>query len=169
MVLEPLLTARDYTCSITIVVSRPIPIWMDSPTDPLIPHDSMKNPTRLTDLQLAILQVLWERGSATAQEVTEALRKERGLAQQTIATLLTRLERRGIVRHETRQRQYHYLPLVTEPEVRRSMVADLTDRLFEGDVAELVTHLLSAREISSGDLARVKKLIAAHEAKRGKR
>jgi predicted transcriptional regulator len=124
-------------------------------------------PGPLTELQLAILRVLWSRGSATAAEVTEALRGERGLAQQTIATVLSRLERRGIVRHETRQRQYLYRPLVTEPEVRRSMLAELTAQLFEGDVAALVTHLLSAREISRGDLARVKKLIAAHESKRG--
>jgi len=122
---------------------------------------------QLTDLQLAILRVLWTRGSATAAEVTESLRTERGLAQQTIATVLSRLERRGIVRHETRQRQYVYIPEVSEPEVRHSMLAELTDRLFEGDVAALVTHLLSAREISPGDLARVKKLIAVHESKRG--
>ena len=123
---------------------------------------------QLTDLQLAILRVLWAKGSATVAEVTDALRPERGLAQQTIATLLSRLERRGIVRHETRQRQYVYLPEVTEREVRHSMLSELTDQLFEGDVTALVTHLLSAREISAGDLARVKKLIAAHEAKRGK-
>jgi predicted transcriptional regulator len=123
--------------------------------------------SQLTDLQLAILRVLWTRGSATAAEITEALRDERGLAHQTIATVLSRLERRGIVRHRTRQRQYVYLPEISEREVRRSMLADLTDRLFEGDVAALVTHLLSAREISRGDLARVRKLIAAHESKRG--
>ncbi len=122
---------------------------------------------QLTDLQLSILRVLWSRGSATVQEITDALRSERGLAQQTIATVLTRLERRGIVRHETRQRQYIYSPVVTEPEVRRSMLAGLTETLFEGDVAALVTHLLSAREISDGDLARVKQLIAAHESQRG--
>lgn len=123
--------------------------------------------SQLTDLQLAILKVLWSRGSATVADVTEALREERGLAQQTIATVLSRLERRGIVKHQTRQRQYVYLPSVSEPEVRRSMLAELTDRLFEGDVAALVTHLLSAREISPGDLDRVKQLIAAHESKRG--
>jgi len=123
--------------------------------------------SQLTDLQLAILKVLWTRGSASATDITEALREERGLAQQTIATVLSRLERRGIVKHETRQRQYIYMPRVSEPEVRRSMLAELTDRLFEGDVAALVTHLLSAREISPGDLARVKQLIAAHESTRG--
>ena|ERR1043166_299697 len=124
--------------------------------------------SQLTDLQLAILKVLWSRGSATAAEITEALRKERGLAQQTIATVLSRLERRGIVRHETRQRQYIYMAVVSEPEVGRSMLSALTERLFEGDVAALVTQLLSTREISRGDLARVKRLIAAHESKRGR-
>jgi BlaI family penicillinase repressor len=124
--------------------------------------------SQLTDLQLAILKVLWSRGSATAAEITEALRKERGLAQQTIATVLSRLERRGIVRHETRQRQYIYMAVVSEPEVGRSMLSALTERLFEGDVAALVTQLLSTREISPGDLARVKRLIAAHESKRGR-
>ena len=124
-------------------------------------------PAQLTDLQLAILRVLWSRGSATVAEITEALKSERGLAQQTIATVLSRLERRGIVKHQTRQRQYVYLPNVSEPDVRRSMLSELTDRLFEGDVAALVTHLLSAREISPGDLARVKALISAHESQRG--
>ena len=121
----------------------------------------------LTDLQLAILRVLWDRGSATATEITESLKRSRGLAQQTIATILSRLERRGVVRHETRQRQYVYTAVLSESEVRRSMLAELTDRVFEGDVAALVSQLLSAREMSPGDLARVKDLIRAHEGRGG--
>jgi predicted transcriptional regulator len=127
----------------------------------------MSDAPQLTDLQLSVLRVLWERGSATAAEITDALRTSRGLAQQTIATILSRLERRGIVRHATRHRQYVYSAVVTEPEVRRGMLTELTDRVFEGDVAALVTQLLSARDISPGDLARVKTLLADHEAKRG--
>jgi predicted transcriptional regulator len=129
----------------------------------------MSETHQLTDLQLAILRVLWDRGSATAADITDALKSSRRLAQQTIATVLSRLERRGIVRHETRQRQYFYLPMVTESEVRRSMLAEFTDRLFEGDVAELVNHLLSTEEMSKGDLARVKKLISSYESKRGRK
>jgi BlaI family penicillinase repressor len=121
----------------------------------------------LTDLQLAILRVLWDRGSATAAEITDALRETRGLAPQTIATILSRLERRGIVSHQTRQRQYVYSAMLSEPEVRRTMLSELTDRVFEGDVAALVSQLLSAREMSPGDLARVKALITDHEATRG--
>jgi BlaI family penicillinase repressor len=127
----------------------------------------MAEPQPLTDLQLAILRILWDRGSATAAEITDALKSSRGLAQQTIATILSRLERRGIVRHQTRQRQYIYSAILSEPDARRTMLAELTDRVFEGDVAALVSQLLSAREMSAGDLARVKALISAHEVTRG--
>jgi BlaI family penicillinase repressor len=129
----------------------------------------MGEPQALTDLQLSILRVLWDRGSATAAEITDALRTSRGLAQQTIATILSRLEKRGIVRHETQQRQYVYSAVVNQPDVRRTMLAELTDRVFEGDVAALVSQLLSTGEMSAGDLARVKALIADHEVKGARR
>jgi len=119
---------------------------------------------QLTDLQIAIMRVLWDRGQATVVDIWEALHEERGLAQTTIATLLTRLQKRGVVSHTTRQRQFVYRAEVTESEVRRSMVSDLTERLFDGDVAALMTHLLSGREVSTGDMERIKQLIAEHEA-----
>ena len=118
---------------------------------------------QLTDLQIAIMRVLWSKGEASAVQIWDALRPERGLAPTTIATMLSRLEKRGVIRHEARARQFIYFPTVTEPEVRRSMVSELTERLFDGNVAELMAHLLSAREMSAGDLARVRDLIATHE------
>ncbi len=123
----------------------------------------------LTDLQLAILRILWDRGRATAAEVTEALRPDRDLAQTTVATILSRLEKRGIVAHETRARQFVYRPQVTQPEAERSMVSELTARLFDGDSAALVSHLLTARQFSRADLARVKAMIADHESAKEKR
>jgi BlaI family transcriptional regulator, penicillinase repressor len=119
----------------------------------------------LTELQTAIMRLLWDRGEATVADIHAALQPERGLALTTVATLLSRLERRGIVKHRTQSRQYVYYPKVSERDVRRSMVDDLTDRLFDGDVAELVSHLLNAREMSPGDLEKVKELIASHEAR----
>ena len=116
-------------------------------------------PRQLTELQLAILGVLWERGEATVAEIWEALHAERGLAQTTLATVLTRLERRDVVAHRTRARQYVYRALVTEAEAQHSMVRELTDRLFEGDVTALVSHLLSARDVSPGDLARIRDML----------
>ena len=119
--------------------------------------------TSLTDLQLAIMRILWGSAEATVVEVQNRLRPERDLAQTTIATLLTRLEKRGVVEHRLDGRQFVYRPLVTEQEVRRSMVSELTDRLFDGSSAALMTHLLRSREIQPGDLDRVKRMIAEAE------
>lgn len=120
---------------------------------------------QLTELQIGLLRVLWDRSEATVAEICDALRPARALAPTTVATLLSRLERRGIVRHRTVSRQFIYAAAVSENEVRQSMVSELTEQLFDGDVAELVSHLLSAREITSGDLEKVKELIADHESR----
>src|SRR5882762_11851408 len=93
---------------------------------------------QLTELQLAILRVVWDKGEATVQDIWEALHPERGLAQTTIATMLSRLERRGVVTRRAQSRQYHYSAAVTEPEVQHSMVGELTERLFDGDATSLV-------------------------------
>ncbi len=114
----------------------------------------------LTDLQVDLLEVLWNRKEATVAEVQNALLGDRGLATSTVATLLSRLEKRGVVAHRAHGRQYVYRAQVTRQEVRDSMVSALTYRMFSGDVAELVSHLLTEAETSPGDLARVKRLIA---------
>jgi BlaI family transcriptional regulator, penicillinase repressor len=117
----------------------------------------------LTELQLAVMRVLWLRGEATVLEVQDALHEERPLAQTTVATLLSRLEKRRIVAYRTDGRQYVYRPLITEDEVRGSVLAEVKDRLFQGDVTTLVSQLLSDAEVGAADLAKVRKLIDARE------
>jgi predicted transcriptional regulator len=118
-------------------------------------------------LQLDIMGVLWERGEATAVEVREALRPARELAQTTVSTLLSRLERRSLVTHRTEGRQYVYRALVEEARVRRSVVSgfsEMADRLFAGDLAAMVTQLLAESDVDAGDLARVREMIERREA-----
>ena len=119
--------------------------------------------TSLTDLQLAIMRILWDRAEATVLEVQNRLRPERDLAQTTIATLLSRLEKRAVVEHRLDGRQFVYRPLITEADVRRSMVSELTALLFDGSSEALMTHLLRSREMNPGDLDRVKRMIADAE------
>ena len=118
---------------------------------------------QLTELQLAILRVLWDKGEATVQDIWEALHPERGLAQTTVATMLSRLERRGVVTRRAQARQYHYAAAVTEQEVQHSMVGELTERLFDGDVTALVQHLLSGDDVSPGDIAKIREMIERAE------
>jgi predicted transcriptional regulator len=119
----------------------------------------------LSDLQLDVMRVLW-RGEASVADVAAALAAERGLAHTTVATLLTRLARRGAVAQRREGRQLLYRALVTEPQVRRTMVGDLIQSLFKGDPQALLAHLVSEREVAPGDLAKVQALLAADPAKK---
>ena len=121
----------------------------------------METSHHLGDLQLAIMRVLWVNGQATVAEVHETLEPERGLALTTIATMLTKMEKKGVVEHHADGRRFIYRPLVSESQVRRSMVADLTSQLFRGDVTALVNHLLSEHEIEERELAQLRDLISA--------
>lgn len=119
----------------------------------------------LGDLQLAIMRVLWQRGEATVVEVHEELEPERGLAPTTIATMLTKMEKKGVVGHRLDGRRFIYEPRVSEPDVTRSMVSELADRLFGGEVTALVSHLLAEHEIQPDELAVLKRQIAEFERK----
>lgn len=126
---------------------------------------------RLTELQLEIMNVLW-RGEASVGDVRNALRPDRDLAHTTVATLLSRLEKRGVVRHRADGRQYMYAAAVEAARVQRSVMSDLSDlldRLFGGDVTHAVSHLLAESDVDAKDLARVRELIEAKEAELKKR
>jgi predicted transcriptional regulator len=101
-------------------------------------------------------------------DVHARLLEERGLAPTTIATVLSRLEKRDLVGHRSEGRQFIYRATVSEEDVRRSMVGELTDLLFEGDPAELVSHLLEARGVDSGELTRLRALLAAKDRDEGR-
>lgn len=123
----------------------------------------MSDTHTLGDLQLAIMRVLWTRREASAADVHAALEPERGLAPTTIATMLSKMEKKGVVDHRTEGRRYIYHPTVSEGAVKRSMVSELTEQLFLGDTAALVSHLLAEHEIDPTELAELKARIAERE------
>lgn len=119
----------------------------------------------LGELQYEIMRVLWDRGEATVAEVREALAERHERALTTVATMLTKMERKGVVGHRAEGRQFVYAPLVSEHQVRRTMVRDLTRRLFAGDTSALVSHLLAERAFEPDELERLRARI--EEAARG--
>jgi len=120
---------------------------------------------KLGDLQLLILRRLWRRGEAAASEVHADLYEDRRLAPTTIATMLKKMEAKGVVRHRVDGRRYLYRATVSEREVTRTMVNEITDRLFQGDPIALVSHLLAEHEVDARELEELKSLIERHEAK----
>ena len=113
---------------------------------------------RLTALQLAVMQVLWSRDEASVTEVQRAITGRR-LALTTVATLLVRLEQRGLVSHRVDGRQYIYRSRVSPAEVRETVTRELLRNLFDGDVAAFVGQLLDARELSREEVADLQRLV----------
>jgi BlaI family transcriptional regulator, penicillinase repressor len=114
---------------------------------------------RLGDLQLAIMKVLWEAGAAAVTDVHHAL-ADNNLAYTTVATMLRKMEAKGLVRHREEGRRFIYLPAVTEEGVTRSMADDVLERVFEGNLADMVSHLLDSRSVSPAELDALEKMIA---------
>src|SRR5688572_30900446 len=94
---------------------------LDQFPNPLL-HRTMKKTPDFTDLQLNLMRVLWTRGEATAAEVLELVKPRRKLAATTVATLLSRLEKKGVVEHRVDARTYAYRACASESEVRRSLI-----------------------------------------------
>jgi predicted transcriptional regulator len=119
-------------------------------------------PTRLGNLQIEIMRVLWSRGPSSVTQVRQAL-GGRNLAYTTVATMLRKMEPRGLVAHDCDGRTFIYRAAVPEQAVRQGMAGDLLDRLFSGSLSSLVSHLLSSREVNREELEELAALIDARQ------
>jgi predicted transcriptional regulator len=111
------------------------------------------------------MRVLWNGGPASVADVHERLDGGR-LAYTTVATMLRKMEDRGFVSHSAEGRKFIYATAVSAEDVARSMANDLVDRVFEGSLADAVSHLLETREVSSKELARLEQLIKRRKKRR---
>ena len=118
---------------------------------------------RLGNVQLQIMQALWQHGSATAREVTDALSESKPIALSTVQTLLRQMEAKGAVGHEVRDRVFIFRALFAEPEVTGGVTHDLLDRLFNGSAYGMVSYLLRHERISPEELRRLRELIDEEE------
>src|SRR5260370_37800064 len=115
---------------------------------------------RMGDLQPQIMKVLWERGDVSVSQVHQALATERDLAYTTVATMLRKMEARGLLKHRQERRSFLYRAVIPAEAVSRGMSDHLLDRLFEGSLADMVRHLLTTREVSGEELSKLEELIA---------
>ena len=126
-----------------------------------------KVPLRLGKVQLQIMQILWQHGSATARQITEEINATTAppLAHSTVQTLLRKMEAKGAVMHEAEERTFVFKPLFRQSEVSETAASDLLTRVFQGSVYGLVSHLLKSEDVSPDELKRLRQLIDAQAAK----
>jgi BlaI family penicillinase repressor len=114
---------------------------------------------QLGRMQFRIMQVLWDRGRASARAITEALNGSEPVAHSTVQTLLRQLEAKGAVGHEAVGRTFVFFANLKEDKVKRTAARDLLERVFGGDVGSLVAHLIKNEGLSRSDLDELQRLI----------
>ena len=123
----------------------------------------MQEAAALTGLQLAVLDVIWEHGEASTHDVWSRVCEGRPLALTTVATILSRLERKKVILHRREGRHYVYRATMSREDVRRSKIRELTDTLFDGDPVDLLGHLVVANGIDEDRRRRIRALLDTRE------
>jgi predicted transcriptional regulator len=118
-----------------------------------------KKSQTLTEAELPIMDVLWQKRSATVGDVVENLEKEKPVAYNTVLTLMRILERKGYVRHTKDGRAFVYQPVVERGEASRSAVRHLLSRFFNDSPELLMLNLLREERIDERELERLRGLI----------
>lgn len=114
---------------------------------------------RPTDAELAILNVLWERGPSTVREVHDALSTTQATGYTTVLKLMQIMTDKGLVVRDESQRAHVYESRYSEQRTQRQLLADLVDRAFGGSPAKLVMQALSGRKASSEELGALRDLL----------
>jgi predicted transcriptional regulator len=119
-----------------------------------------KRPPTIPDSELDVLKVLWDRGESTVREVLETLRGAgRSWSYATVATLLDRLETKGVVTSDRSELAFVYKPVVSTQEVRQKRVSNLVDKLYQGEPGLLVLHLLKSHPLDARQAKEVRALL----------
>ena len=118
-----------------------------------------KKSKSLTDAELRLMEVLWEKGPATVSGVVESLPRNVPLAYSTVLTTLRILENKGHVRHTKDGRAFIYHPVIGRDQAREGAVTHLLRRFFEGSPELLMLNLIEGKKIDAKELARLRKRI----------
>ena len=114
---------------------------------------------RATDLELQVLSVLWDRGTATVRDVMQALPDGKTRAYTTVLTILQLMEKKGLVRHTRKGLAYHYQPKVARQAVVAPVMRTLLQNVFGGDPSAVVQSLVDSATIDAEQLKEIRRVI----------
>ncbi len=111
--------------------------------------------------ELEILHVLWRKGPQTVRQIYPVLKRKREIGYTTVLKTLQVMAEKGLVTRDESERSHVYRAAVPEKSVKRRVVSDLLDRVFEGSAASLVMQALSAKRASPEDIRKIRELLNA--------
>lgn len=113
----------------------------------------------LTEAELRIMQVLWQNGTGSVQQILDALPAKPALAYNTVLTTIRILEKKGYVGHDKDGRAHIFRPLVERDEASRSEIRHLVSRFFRNSHEDLVLNILEDRGIAPDELERLRRML----------
>jgi predicted transcriptional regulator len=123
-----------------------------------------------TTSELEILNVLWEKESATVREVFEIIGATKPITYTTILKLMQIMTEKGLVERDVEGKAHLYRPAIPQNETQKGLVNELLEKVFRGSAMQLVQHLLEAKKTSPAEIKEIRKMIeqAEKEAKEAK-
>ncbi|MGA2645898.1 MAG: BlaI/MecI/CopY family transcriptional regulator [Candidatus Sulfotelmatobacter sp.] len=121
-----------------------------------------KSPT-LTEAELRLMEVLWEKNSATVQQILEVLPEKEPLAYNSVLTTIRILEKKGYVKHVKDGRAFVYSPLVERKDATRSEISRLVNRFFGNSHELLVLNILEDQGVDEAEIKRLRKMLEGVE------
>src|SRR5207248_10100812 len=120
--------------------------------------DAMPDQTP-TERELEILKILWTKGEASVREVYDEMSRTAPIVQNTVQAFLRTMEEKGLVRHRVEGRTFIYLPVPRHDDTKKRMVSRVLQRVFDGAMDQLVQSVLSLRQPTAEELARLEAMI----------
>jgi BlaI family transcriptional regulator, penicillinase repressor len=113
----------------------------------------------LTEQELEIMKVIWDRGEATVRDVVASLSEQRQIAYTTVMTMMNILEQKGHLKKRQVDRAFVYKPAHAQEQVIGSMVRDFVDRVFNGSAAPLLVHLVDDKKLTEKELNEIREIV----------
>jgi len=123
----------------------------------------LRRTSRLTDKELVILGILWKQGPSTVRQVNDAMNKDSTTGYTTTLKLMQIMTEKGILLRDDSRFKHVYKPALSEERTQKQLLGDLIEKAFSGSAEKLVMRALSAKKISAGELASIRKMLDEFE------
>ena len=124
-----------------------------------------QNTPQPTERELTILGILWDNGPSTVRDVNEKMNKQQRTGYTTTLKLMQIMTEKGLVVRDDSKFKHIYKPAISQERTQRQLVGDLLERAFSGSAEKLVMRALSAKKVSAGELAKIRKMLDEMEGK----
>ena len=134
-------------------------IWIIDNINTFTVEDIALKKLKFNPIQMRIMQVLWERGHATAVEITESITENKRVPHSTVQSHLRFLEEKGAIAHDVDQRTFVYRALIEDNNMKKHTLREVIDQVFAGSAESLVLSLVNNKYVTRKELEQVLDLL----------